>query len=130
VKWAAASLLVAVLLVPYACGDDDGRLPDGVCGRWVTDDKHYAGRFLVITNEEICFATGEPRVNSFPIVGVEKREHDRDPQYLITYRDASGNESKLSIDLLTLSGTLRLTNRPQTIWKKFSVATHRATSEE
>ena len=112
---------VAALMVCISCGKADVALPADVCGRWVTNDKRYEDRYLVITNEEIRFGTGGPELAAFPVMEIEKSGTESDVRYKVTYRAADGRESILTFDHMVQSGTIRLASRPHLTWRKASV---------
>ena len=122
-KWSGLILLLAGILIPLCSSDgSDGRLPESVCGRWETEHKGYENNYLVLTNEEVCFGTGGPDLNAFPIVAIKSKRQAVQVQYVITYRDAGGRESLLTFDHMVTRGTLRLIRRPSVHWKRVQQA--------
>jgi len=119
VKYVAVATVVIALFVAYcSSARSDDELSEDLCGRWVTGDKRFRDRCLVLTHEEVCFGTGGAELQAFPILEVEKKEGGAQVGYVITYRDPAGQESRLHIEHMISRGTLRLTNQPRTVWKK------------
>jgi len=118
-RWIAVVVPVVLLMaVPLACGRADVELPQELCGRWITDDALYRGRYLELSNEELRFGNCDMALDVFEIVQIQMSGEGANARYDITYLDVNGDESIFSFDYLIQHAVIRFINTPGRRWKK------------
>jgi len=111
--------LVGTLLAALAgCGREPVTLPEELCGRWITDDPKYAGRYLELSNETLRFGNGDEVIEESAVVRIERSGEGADFHYDVTYTDANGDESVFSFIQQVRRGTIRIAHSPQRLWRR------------
>lgn len=113
--WFALVVVTSLLL---ACGPklEDG-VPADLCGRWITSQPKYEGRYLEIQSDRLVWGVGEFELDNHPIEKVESRpEANKQMRYWLHYTETAGYPNALEIVLHRgVRLALRFPNRPE-VW--------------
>jgi len=115
----SAVLATALFSSLLGCGGGSDVLPEELCGRWVTGDAKYEGRYLELSNESIRFGNGDEQLSEFPVVGIHVSEREGDALYDVTYLDATDEESIFTFEHQVTRGSIRIAHSPGRRWTKW-----------
>jgi hypothetical protein len=115
-------IIIIYLMVLSAC-QWGGRaaVPEDLIGVWETTAPTYADRFFEIKSNEINFATGEEKFDTYPItkMKIEKDRKEQKTLYIICYKNTAGQEYKFSFYYDPANqGTIRFKNQKEMVWTK------------
>jgi len=109
---------IASLCLMAACGSGDDGLPGELEGRWSTDHARYAGRFLTLTQDTICFGASEALITPYPIDEVRQTRVGSEMKVEIAYREPSGDISYFRIRYEFSDRSVQFVTRPGVVWRK------------
>lgn len=109
---------IASLCLMAACGSRDDGLPSELVGRWSTDHTRYAGRFLTLTAETICFGASEAEITPYPIDEVHQTRVGNEMKVEIAYREPTGDISYFRIRYEFSDRSVQFVTRPGVVWRK------------
>ena len=91
--------------------------PEGLVGKWVTENPGYSDRALVIGNDHIELHLGaEGGIQSHAILSIRAAQGPDSWAYEIDY-EVSGGKSRLAVNLHP-DGVLRLKNPANMVWRR------------
>ncbi len=96
-------------------------IPEDLIGVWETKTPSYADRLFEIKADEIIFATGEGKFDTYPItkIKIEKDREEGKTLYLICYKNAERQEYKFFFYYDPANqGTIRFKNQKEMLWTK------------
>jgi len=112
---------IASLCLMAACGSGVDGLPDELEGRWLTDHARYAGRFLTLTEDTICFGASEALITPYPIDEVHQTRVGNEMRVEIAYREPTGDISYFRIRYEFSDRSVEFVTRPGVVWRKLGV---------
>ena len=121
---------IASLCLMAACGSGDDGLPKELEGRWSTEHARYAGRFLTLSADTICFGASEELITPYPIDEVRQTRVGSEMKVEIAYREPTGDLSYFRIRYEFSDRSVQFMTRPGVIWRKIGAEPTEASLHE
>ncbi len=113
-------LAALIVLSGFICKENT-TVPEGLVGKWTTEDPKYEGCFLELMKDTIVFGTAEGDSDRGTIKNIKKEKSSTISRvfFTISYVDQAQLEYKLPIYYFPEEGgIIRFKNQQQIIWTK------------
>lgn len=114
--WCHACACVALV----GCSAQEEALPEGLYGRWVTQDARYEGRYFeVLPGAALEFGQGAGSTHGGEVTSVVSSPGDGDSKHCeIGYSNVEGTEFTIALEFSPEGGSLSFENSPKVLWRR------------
>ena len=103
--------------------NDPEKIPEGIFGKWQTEDPRYADRYFELYAAHVTFGFGEGKTAVYELVRIDRAPGEKPSEYNLIFADEDGNRYSQSFYFAEKSpSVLRFKNRDEIEWQKVDVA--------